>query len=96
MNTTQKAFLTLTAAATVALTGCATSKSADMSSPAAQRTFFYAGGTYTGEAGKEIMKGQMYVEKLVPQQVKQPFPLVLIHGAAQTATNWMMTPDGVG
>lgn len=94
MNTIQKAILTLTAAATVALTGCATSKSADMSSPAAQRTFFYAGGTYTGEAGKEIMKGQMYVEKLVPQQVKQPFPLVLIHGAAQTATNWMMTPDG--
>lgn len=94
MNTIQKAVLTLTAAATVALTGCATSKSADMSSPAAQRTFFYAGGTYTGEAGKEIMKGQMYVEKLVPQQVKQPFPLVLIHGAAQTATNWMMTPDG--
>jgi pimeloyl-ACP methyl ester carboxylesterase len=26
--------------------------------------------------------------------VKRPYPLVLIHGAAQTATNWMGTPDG--
>jgi pimeloyl-ACP methyl ester carboxylesterase len=49
---------------------------------------------YVKSPGKEIMQGQMYVEKLQPQQVKQPYPLVLIHGAAQTATNWMMTPDG--
>lgn len=59
-----------------------------------QRDFFYAGGTYVGEPGKEIMKGQMYVERLAPLQVRRPYPLVLIHGAAQTATNWMMTPDG--
>jgi pimeloyl-ACP methyl ester carboxylesterase len=26
--------------------------------------------------------------------VRRPYPLVLIHGAAQTATNWMGTPDG--
>ena len=25
---------------------------------------------------------------------RRPYPLVLIHGAAQTATNWMGTPDG--
>ncbi|WP_108646626.1 hypothetical protein [Polynucleobacter rarus] len=58
------------------------------------RSFFYVGGSYVGSPGKEIMQGQIYVEKLQPQQVKQPYPLVLIHGAAQTATNWMMTPDG--
>ena len=59
-----------------------------------RRSFFYVGGSYVGSPDKEVMQGQMYVEKLEPLQVKQPYPLVLIHGAAQTATNWMMTPDG--
>ena len=27
-------------------------------------------------------------------EARHAFPLVLIHGAAQTATNWMGTPDG--
>jgi hypothetical protein len=34
------------------------------------------------------MHGQMYVEVLTPREARHPFPLVLIHGAAQTATNW--------
>src|SRR5215468_7985475 len=59
-----------------------------------QRGYFYAGGKYVGEAGKEIMQGQIYVEVLAPKDVRRPYPLVLIHGAAQTATNWMGTPDG--
>lgn len=61
---------------------------------AAARESFYVGGRYVGEPGKEIMAGQMYVEKLVPAKVTQPLPLVLVHGAAQTATNWLTTPDG--
>lgn len=60
----------------------------------ASRSFFYAGGQYVGEAGKEVMAGQMYVERLAPREVRQSLPIVLIHGAAQTATNWMQTPDG--
>lgn len=40
------------------------------------------------------MHGQMYVEVLTPEEVTHPHPLVLIHGAAQTAINWMTTPDG--
>ena len=63
-------------------------------SAVAQRGYFYVGGKYTGEPGKEIMQGQTYVEVLAPKDVRQPYPLVLIHGAAQTATNWMGTPDG--
>jgi pimeloyl-ACP methyl ester carboxylesterase len=31
---------------------------------------------------------------LAPKDVKRPYPLLLIHGAAQTNTNWMGTPDG--
>jgi pimeloyl-ACP methyl ester carboxylesterase len=60
----------------------------------AQRGYFYVGGKYVGEPGKEIMQGQVYVEVLAPKDVRRPYPLVLIHGAAQTATNWMGTPDG--
>jgi pimeloyl-ACP methyl ester carboxylesterase len=59
-----------------------------------QRGYFYVGGKYVGEPGKEIMQGQIYVEVLAPKDVRRPYPLVLIHGAAQTATNWMGTPDG--
>src|SRR6476619_2293778 len=63
-------------------------------SAVAQRGYFYVGGKYTGEPGKDIMQGQVYVEVLAPKDVRRPYPLVLIHGAAQTATNWMGTPDG--
>lgn len=58
------------------------------------RDFFYVGGAYVGDPGKQIMRGQMYVERLQPRQVKNRYPIVLIHGAAQTATNWLSTPDG--
>jgi pimeloyl-ACP methyl ester carboxylesterase len=63
-------------------------------SAVSQRGYFYVGGRYVGESGKEIMQGQTYVEVLAPRDVRRPYPLVLIHGAAQTATNWMETPDG--
>jgi len=63
-------------------------------SAVSQRGYFYVGGKYVGEAGKEIMQGQAYAEVLAPKDVRRPYPLVLIHGAAQTATNWMGTPDG--
>ena len=61
---------------------------------AAKRSAFFVGGAYSGEAGKEIMRGQMYVEYLAPKKITQKYPLVLVHGAAQTAINWMNTPDG--
>src|SRR5271156_618529 len=63
-------------------------------SAVAKRGFFYVGGHYVGEPGKKIMQGQIYVEVLAPKKQRRPYPLVLIHGAAQTATNWMGTPDG--
>ena len=58
-----------------------------------QRGYFYVGGRYTASP-KEIMQGQIYVEVVAPKDQRRPYPLVLIHGAAQTATNWMGTPDG--
>ncbi|HEX5229070.1 MAG TPA: alpha/beta hydrolase [Bryobacteraceae bacterium] len=61
---------------------------------ASTRDYFYVGGKYAGKPGAEVMAGQMYVEVLRPQAIRQKYPLVLIHGAGQTATNWMGTPDG--
>jgi len=58
------------------------------------RDYFYAGGKYTGQKDKEVMAGQMYVEALRGERVTQKYPLVFFHGAGQTATNWMGTPDG--
>ena len=60
----------------------------------ARRGYFYVGGAYVGERGKQLMHEQMYVEVLTPRHPRSHYPLVLIHGAAQTATNWMGTPDG--
>ena len=59
----------------------------------AKRGIFFAGGEYVGPEDNRLMHGQMYVEVLTPKEVTQPYPLVLIHGAAQTAVDWMMTPD---
>jgi hypothetical protein len=60
----------------------------------ARRGYFYVPGSYVGEPGKQRMHEQMFVEVLTPRHPRSRYPLVLIHGAAQTATNWMGTPDG--
>jgi pimeloyl-ACP methyl ester carboxylesterase len=40
------------------------------------------------------MVNQIYVEKLTPVNATQVYPILFIHGAGQTATNFMETPDG--
>jgi pimeloyl-ACP methyl ester carboxylesterase len=56
--------------------------------------FFYVGGEYAGPAGKEVMHGAMYVEVMVPKQIKQKYPIVFFHGNGQAGTVWKQTPDG--
>jgi len=56
--------------------------------------YFYVGGHYVGESDARIKEGAMYVEVLRPRRLAHRYPLVLIHGAAQTGTNWLGTPDG--
>ena len=60
----------------------------------ARTGIYYAGGKYVGAAGKEVMGGSAYVEVWVPKQIRHPYPIVYIHGAGQTATDWLQTPDG--
>ena len=63
----------------------------------ARQGFFYAGGKYVGELGPDkesTMGGAMYVEVLVPRQIRSPYPIVFLHGAGQTGVDWLQTPDG--
>ncbi|PWT98480.1 MAG: hypothetical protein C5B51_29245 [Terriglobia bacterium] len=60
----------------------------------ARTGIYYAGGKYVGEPGKEVMGGSAYVEVWVPRQIRHPYPIIHIHGAGQTATDWLQTPDG--
>ena len=60
----------------------------------AREGFFYVGGSYVGEPGKEVMHGSMYVEVWVPKQIQHPYPIVFFHGNGQTGTVWRQTPDG--
>jgi pimeloyl-ACP methyl ester carboxylesterase len=59
-----------------------------------REAFFYVGGEYTGPAGKEVMHGAMYVEVMVPKQIRQKYPIVFFHGNGQSGTVWRQTPDG--
>jgi pimeloyl-ACP methyl ester carboxylesterase len=60
----------------------------------ARTGFFYVGGRYVGEPGKEVMDGAEYVEVMVPKRIRHPYPIVFFHGAGQTGTDWLQTPDG--
>jgi pimeloyl-ACP methyl ester carboxylesterase len=44
--------------------------------------------------GLKYMAGQMYVEYWIPKKVKYQYPIVLIHGGAQTGAGFISTPDG--
>jgi hypothetical protein len=54
----------------------------------ARHGFFYAGGKYVGELGEDkesTMRGAMYVEVMVPKQIRSPYPVVFFHGAGRLA-----------
>lgn len=52
----------------------------------AAREYFYIGGSYVNTTTGHLFANQMYVEKLIPNKSSKPYPLVFIHGQAQTGT----------
>lgn len=56
--------------------------------------YFFVGGRYVDTKAGPIMERQMYVEYRKPAKTSRPYPIVMIHGAAQTGTNFTGTPDG--
>ena len=60
----------------------------------AKAGYFFVGGKISEVGDRKVMNGQAYVEFQIPRRQSQPYPLVIIPGAAQTATNFTGTPDG--
>jgi pimeloyl-ACP methyl ester carboxylesterase len=60
----------------------------------AKQGYFFVGGKYSTLGDKQVMNGQIYVEYQIPRKRTQPYPLVIVPGAAQTATNFNGTADG--
>ncbi|MBN9084819.1 MAG: hypothetical protein BGP04_26410 [Rhizobiales bacterium 62-17] len=60
----------------------------------AKQGYFYAGGAYRDGSPGAPFVGQMYVEYQIPQELKAPHPIVMVHGGQQNGTNWTGTPDG--
>ncbi|RDW83851.1 alpha/beta hydrolase [Aspergillus mulundensis] len=77
--------------------GSAASASAGVGSHEAlhRRSYFYVGGEYVNTTDGWMMHNQMYVEKLSPANgTTQAYPIVILHGGAQTGTNFLNKPDG--
>jgi pimeloyl-ACP methyl ester carboxylesterase len=55
---------------------------------------FFVGGRIDPSVPGSPMVGQMYVEYWIPQTLRHPDPIVMIHGGSQTGTNFTGTPDG--
>src|SRR6202140_628600 len=81
------------AACVAALTSAAPAGAAEALAIAKQG-YFFVGGKYAPVGDKQVMTGQAYVEYQIPEKRTQPYPLVIVPGAAQTATNFNGTADG--
>jgi pimeloyl-ACP methyl ester carboxylesterase len=60
----------------------------------AKQSFFYIGGHYDQTHPDRHVVGQMYVEYQIPENLRHPFPIVMVHGGTATGLLWSGTPDG--
>jgi len=60
----------------------------------ADQGYFFVGGQYVKIGERQLMAGQMYVQYLFPKTVTHRYPIVMMHGTAQTGNNFLGTPDG--
>ena len=59
-----------------------------------RRGFFWVGGERVPVQEGTSLRGQMFVQWEAPQELTQPYPVVLIHGGGGQGTDWLGTPDG--
>jgi pimeloyl-ACP methyl ester carboxylesterase len=64
------------------------------SAPVAAQNYFFVGGSYMKVGERQFMAGQMYVQHFAPPRITRPWPIVMVHGTAQTGNNFLGTPDG--
>jgi len=74
--------------------GLARAEEAGPFKPTSPSGYFFVGGRYETANNRTTALGQMFVEYRAPERATQPFPVVMVHGTAQTGTNFLGTPDG--
>jgi pimeloyl-ACP methyl ester carboxylesterase len=62
--------------------------------PITRAGYVYVGGRYQKLGDKTVMVGQMFVQSRTPAKITQPYPVVMVHGLAQTGVNFLATADG--
>jgi pimeloyl-ACP methyl ester carboxylesterase len=62
--------------------------------PVTRAGYFYIGGRYQKLGDKTVMVGQMFVQSRTPARITRPYPVVMVHGLAQTGVNFLATADG--
>jgi len=60
----------------------------------ADQGVFSIPGRYIEVDKQTVMVGQMFVQYQIPKNRTRPYPVVMIHGGGQTASNFLSTPDG--
>ncbi len=59
-----------------------------------RRGHFWIPGERVGADGNTYQRGPLFVDWEAPEQVTQPYPVVLVHGGTLQGTEWLPTPDG--
>lgn len=60
----------------------------------AAQGFFWVGAERVALASGSTLRGQTYVEYWIPQDLKHPLPIVMIHGGGGQGTDMLGTADG--
>ncbi len=58
------------------------------------RGFFWVGADQRTTESGTVLYGQMYVEWESPDEVRHPYPVVLVHGGGGQGLDYLGTPDG--
>src|SRR5262245_29800215 len=58
----------------------------------AKSSYFFIGGKIDPAVEGSPTVGHMYVEYMIPQRLRQRYPIVMVHGGSQTGTNFTGTP----
>src|SRR5438067_2684472 len=61
----------------------------------ADQGFFWVGTEHKTMPYGTIISGQMYVQYLVPAQVRHPYPVILVHGGTGQMLHYMGSGDGL-
>src|SRR3990172_4949501 len=58
--------------------------------------FFWVGAESVKKDYGTVVVGQMYVQYLIPEQIRQPFPIVLVHGGGGQMTHYLGIDGNAG